>query len=250
MTDGATTFGRFAFPPNALGYCGPSDVELFRDVVEAGPSAAPELRHAITAFAGAWPYLSLIGGVHDRDPLDPDVVEAYWIGNGLLGSIDTLTWGNSLDDRFRTRSGGDWAAIKTAINAGGVPTHAFHVYCVYPWIGLLRSGMVDQALSVLEQCRIRWGIVRSAGGEHAVVESRPLVWDDDVLRLGVHRVETVEQSVDVQAHAAPGDLVAMHWNYICQPITVQQREQLEAHHRLHIGIVNADTRRLALTMER
>ena len=46
------------------------------------------------------------------------------------------------------------------------------------------------------------------------------------------------------------DVVAMHWNYICQPITDSERDQLDRLHRLHLDIVNADTRRLAGTIER
>lgn len=245
MTAGPLLFGRFAFPPNALGYCGPADVELLHELVSAQIEAGPEIRHAATAFAGAWPYLSLIGATCGRDPLDAEVVEAYWIGNHLLDSIDTLMWGNSLDDRFRIRAGGQWGAIETAINGGGVPSHAFHVFCVYPWIGLLRSGMPDPALRVLEQCRIRWGRVLEVMGDRCVVRSRPLEWDGCSLSLGAPRAETVDQSIDAAAVAAPGDTVAMHWNYVCQPITAPQRGWLAHNLAAHIAIVNTESRRLA-----
>jgi len=38
-------------------------------------------------FLGAWPYLSLIAAANARDPLDADVVEAYWVGNRLLDNV-------------------------------------------------------------------------------------------------------------------------------------------------------------------
>ena len=40
-----------------------------------------------------------------------------------------------------------------AVAAGAVPHHCFHVFAVYPWLGLLRAGVVDEPLRVLDQCR-------------------------------------------------------------------------------------------------
>ena len=222
---------------------------MLHDIAGGDRLAIADMRHTVTAFAGAWPYLQLIGGVTGRDPLDGDVVEAYWLGNGLLSAIDTLTWGNSVDDRFRGRAGSDWAMISRGIEAGGVPNHSFHVYCVYPWVGLLRSGMVDHALGVLDKCRIRWGVVDSVVDAHVVVRSRPLVWTGRTLALGPDRLETVDQSIDPTATVGPHDIVAMHWNYVCQKITSDQLHFLDANHRRHIAIVNAQTRRLAEVVE-
>ncbi len=239
MTSGPALFSRFAYPPNSLGYCGPSDVTLVREMMEAGEAGA-DLRHAITAFAGAWPYLELIAGHSGRDPLDPRVVEAYWLGNALLETTDTLTWGNSIDERFRARAGWDWDRLAAALNAGGVPNHAFHVFCIYPWVGLLRSGAVDQALEVLEKCRIRWGTVTGRADGTLLVESRPLVWDGRLLTLGTRRTESVEAPVDPSSPAvAVGDVVAMHWNYVCQPITDVQLASLRRYHDRHLAIANA-----------
>ena len=145
MTDlsGSALFSRFAFPPNSLGYCGPSDTGLLKQVMVGGLSGLEEMTHIIPAFAGAWPYLELIGACANRDPLDPGVVEAYWLGNPLLDQVDLLMMGNSLDERFRHRAGWDWSAVSDALNAGGKPNHSFHVFCIYPWVGLLRSGSIE-----------------------------------------------------------------------------------------------------------
>ena len=77
-------FVRYAYPPNALGYCGPADFAAFREYAAAGV-VDPGLVQLAQAFAGAWPYLELIAhGCGIGDPLDRRVVEAYWVGNGLL----------------------------------------------------------------------------------------------------------------------------------------------------------------------
>lgn len=238
MMAGSTLFARFAYPPNSLGYCGPSDPALLAEMFGAPSLAVADFRQAIEAFAGAWPYLELIGGCTGRDPLHPAVVEAYWLGNGLLDEIDVLTWGNSLDDRFRARAGSDWDRIVSGINDGGVPSHAFHVFCAYPWVGLLRSGAVAQALVVLDRCRIRWGKVVGVIDGGLLVNSQPLEWDGAALRLGAERVEIVQPSVDTTTKPQIGDLVALHWDYVCQTISTGQLANLRANHNKHLAMAN------------
>src|ERR1039458_5353739 len=85
--DGPLLFARYAYPPNALGYCGPGDsqslLELGADPGSVGNDEG--LRRLARRFEGAWPYVELIAAANRiEDPLDLRVVEAYWIGNELL----------------------------------------------------------------------------------------------------------------------------------------------------------------------
>jgi hypothetical protein len=240
-------FVRFGYPPNALGYCGPADVEWLAEIA-AGDDGKGELEHAIAAFLGAWPYLQLIGGHAGLMPLDERVVEAYWIGNALLDRVDLLSWGNSLDERFRRRAGGSWDPVSGAVDGGGRPNHAFHVFSVYPWVGLLGGGATEQALDVLEKRRIRWGTVNAVDGTTATVTSRPLVWDGRDLTLGALRQETVDLPIDGTA-VSVGDAVAMHWNYVCQPLRRDQLRRLELVTSLHLGLANRERGRLATRVE-
>src|SRR5690606_16524020 len=85
---GPLRFARLAYPPNALGYCGPDDAAALLDHADAGLAGA-DLAGLARQFAGAWPYLQLIAASAGRpDPLDADVVEAYWLGNDLLRGVD------------------------------------------------------------------------------------------------------------------------------------------------------------------
>jgi len=251
VTCGPVLFARYAYPPNSLGYCGPVDHSLLGELMTAGDAARAELREATTAFDGAWPYLQLIGHATGHDPLDPAVVEAYWLGNSLLDKVDLLMWGNSSDDRFRSRAGWEWDKIVDALNAGGVPNHAFHVFCVYPWVGLLRSGAVEQALEVLDRCRIRWGrVIDRVGDGSLLVASEPLEWDGHDIHLGPERVETVNVSIDPAAATIdPGDTVAMHWDYVCDRISDVQLGRLKRNHDLHLAIANGHGPRLADRLE-
>lgn len=251
LTSGPALFSRYAFPPNSLGYCGPTDTSLLAELVAAGDAANQELREVATAFAGAWPYLQLIGRAAGHDALDIAVVEAYWLGNSLLDRVDLLTWGNSSDDRFRSRAGWEWDKIEDALNAGGLPNHAFHVFCVYPWVGLLRSGAVEQALQVLDRCRIRWGqVVGTLEEGRVLVSSAPLTWDGELLSVGEEQLETVSVSIDPGAASVEtGDLVALHWDYVCDRISRSQLGHLKRNHDLHLAIANGHGTKLASRLE-
>ena len=84
---GPLLFARYAYPPNELGYCGPTDPGALLESASDGFDLA-ELAHLATGFAGAWPYLELIAGCNGiADPLDARVVEAYWVGNPLLEKV-------------------------------------------------------------------------------------------------------------------------------------------------------------------
>ena len=237
---GPTLFARFAYPPNALGYCGADDHAA---LLEYGASGVVDggLTGLARTFEGAWPYLELIAGSAGiADPLDLRVVEAYWIGNSLLERVPMTLLGSSLTDRFRGAAGRAWERLAETVPAGAVPTHAYHVFAVYPWVGLLRTGSTDNALHVLDRCRIRWGQLLRCEGDTAVVRSRPLVWDGS-LRLGRARVESVVRATDGVGFVAdlePGDWVALHWEWVCDRLTQRQLRALRHYSAMELDLVN------------
>jgi hypothetical protein len=239
---GPVLFARYAFPPNSHGYCGPADNQAFFEYGASG-TADRGLRLMAEAFAGAWPYLELIAGATGlADPLDPRVVEAYWVGNPLLERVSSTLVGNSMEERFRRRSGPRFANLTEGVLAGGRPTHCFHVFCIYPWIGLLGDDRrAQQALTVLDRCRIRWGKVLSVGGDQVLVESSALTWDGRRLELGPPGVETAACSIDGVGLApglGAGDWVSLHWEWVCDRLSERQLAALRHYTRRHLAIVN------------
>jgi hypothetical protein len=218
---GPVRFARFAFPPNRLGYCGPAAGDELAQY--AAGHEDPGLRALATGFDGAYPYLQLLAGANRRaDPLDPEVVEAYWIGNELLDRVSSADFGNSIDVRFRRRAGASWRHIDGAIGAGGVANHSFHVLRVMPWAGLMRDGIVDEPLEIVDRCRISWATVLEPvdadRGGRALVRRLPLVWSGSRLVYGEPTVE----EVDAPFAVAPGDVVAIHWSWICERLDRRQ----------------------------
>jgi len=239
LLPGPLLFVRYAYPPNRLGYCGPPDSLAFREYGVAGV-VDQGLVQLAQAFHGAWPYLELIaGGTGIRDPLDRRVVEAYWVGSPLLDTIPLAHIAQSMEDRFRPRVGAQFGRLAEGVLEGGVPHHSFHVFGVYPWVGLLGDDRkADRALTVLDKCRIRWGRVTAVAGDRVTVRSRPLVWDGRLLTLGEPVTETAESSVADAAGLAVGDWVSLHWHWVCDKLSEPQLRALHWYTHRHLDLVN------------
>jgi len=147
---GAGLFARYAYPPNALGHCGPPGAEVLLEGAASG-AHDDELRRRAAMFDGAWPYLQVISAAAGiADPLDARVVRAYWLGGRLLEAVDAQRFADVARSSFGHQTG---VPERLEHQAGVVtPSHAFHVFVVYPWVGLLgRDSTVPR--SVLDTCR-------------------------------------------------------------------------------------------------
>lgn len=220
---GARTFARYAFPPNELGYCGPAGAQEM-----LVPGAVAEIERRARLFDGAWVYLEFLAEALDTgDPLASEVVEAYWVGSDLLDAIDPGSLHARLVHRFATQRGGTWRDAQTRAS----PHHAFQVFEVYPWAAMLRSGLPPApAVSVLDRCRIRTGVVQEVDGDWVSLSDRPLAWNDGRLMPGEAAPARARWSIHgLSLMDAPqaGDLVALHWDWVCDVITGAQADQIE-----------------------
>ncbi|MFA1542651.1 DUF6390 family protein [Actinomadura monticuli] len=240
MISGPVLFARFAYPPNVLGYCGPSDSAAVRDYAAAGTSDRG-LAELARRFSGAWPYLQLIAAASRiTDPLDARVVRAYWVGGPPLERVGPSLLAAHLTGRFEHRLGGRRADLASLAMAGARPHHNFHVFGVYPWVGLLRAGFVEEPLRVLDRCRVRWGRVVSVHGDTVTVRSRPLEWDGLGLGLGEPRLETARPGPGVPVDA--GDVVALHWDWICHRLDPYGAAMLRHYTMSQMTVVNTAPR--------
>ncbi len=218
---GPVLFARYAYPPNALGYCGPDDPAALLGMTSEGTDLAG-LSQAATRFEGAWPYLQLIAACNGiADPLDSRVVEAYWTGNALVTRVPPAALAVSLGYRFERRAGRRFGSLVSAV-PGGLVQHSFHVFAVYPWLGLLRAGREGPPLEILDRCRIRWGRVETVSDDLLTVRSRRLGFDGSLLVLGDEQVEQVRRGIDGTSFTValkPGDMVSLHWDWLCDRLS-------------------------------
>ena len=220
--EGAVRFARYAYPPNALGYCGPPGSEAL-----LAAAATEEIARRARQFEGAWSYLEVLAETTGMDPLDDDVVGAYWVGSDLLDKVDAAGLVDRLQERFVGQVGGTWRQAATRATAH----HGFHVYEVYPWAGLLLAGRTPgPAVNVLDRCRIRVGEVVSVDGEEVSVLCRPLAWHGTALVEGDAVTETVRWSIGGSAliDVPPvGALVALHWDWVCEVVSPAEALRIE-----------------------
>ena len=118
-----------------------------------------------------------------------------------------------VEDRFRGRVGRGWEDILDAVAAGAVPHHSFHVFAVDPWFGLMRTGVVDEPLRVLDQCRTTPAQVQTVEGDRAQVVAPLLTWSGEELKFGPWAPREVGWRADELTFAEglkAGDWVSLH----------------------------------------
>ncbi|MFI2333198.1 DUF6390 family protein [Nocardia rhamnosiphila] len=217
---GTEMFARYAYAPNRLGYCGPAEISALRG------GAADRVRAAARQFTGAWPYLRVMSRMTGiADPLDHRLVESYWIGGGVGAGLDPAAFVTELLAVIGPAAGHYWKYLAEESLAGeAAANHCFHVFGVYPWSRLLDRGG-EQPIRVLDCCRISWGTVTARHGDELTVRRRRLRFDEGRLLLSEPAALSVpvwEDGYSAVPDAAPGQLVALHWDRLCGPLTPVQ----------------------------
>ncbi len=86
------------------------------------------------------------------------------------------------------RSVGQFGDLALGGVTNGLAHHSFHVFCIYPWVGLLgNQRMYSHALNIVDKCRIREAQVVKISASRVTVESEPLSCDAGRLALGPGR---------------------------------------------------------------
>jgi hypothetical protein len=224
--------------PNRLGYCGGDDNRALYDYAVAS-TVDRGLAELLGRFSGAIPYLRLIARTTGiGDPLDPRVVEAYWIGNDLLWQVEARQLYDHLAERFaRQLQGRARELVLGKAPAGARPHHSFHVFDVYT-----RTGDAAHTLATMDNCRVSWGKVVRIEGASILVQRQPLELQAGNLGLGAARRERVARQLDGRGFAdaaAPGDWVSLHWGWVCERITDMEQRQLERFTRLHLQLASS-----------
>ena len=239
---GALLFGKYAFPPNQLGYCGPDDHQALLEYV-AAKEVDKGLVELERRFEGAYPYLRLIAEANRiGDPFDERVVEAYWIGNELLERVEAQPMHDSLRARFAPRMRSpEFGWLSSKLEHGARPHHNFHVFDVYMRAGLMNDERARIAIETMDSCRISWGRVEAVEGDALVVKRQPLELRGGKLALGNPEVRRVTRQLDgrgLVAEAVPGDHVSVHWNWACDRLDARSLAALRRNTERYLSLAN------------
>ena len=222
--DGVQLAARFSIATNRLNYCGPADAEpgLYRAITRGDDLTAA--RRALAGFEALMPYLEAIARKHDRDPLDYDVVEAYWIGNRLLEAFEPEDFRQLLTSLTRRGLPRSIAArLAEHLPNRPIPHHMFHVGFV--GVGSV-TGHVPTTLDNMESCRPAWAKVLEVRPDTLRLEKPSLAIEDGRLTLTGSAEAVHAYDRDVLRDVAPGRTVALHWGWPALLLTSDQESAL------------------------
>lgn len=227
--NGLLTCAAYAFAPNRLHFCGPEkqrDLQEYLLMQKTDQGLFDILNH----FETVAPYLQLIAKENKiKDMFDSNVVDAYWVGNKLLESPSIRTYARFLEMDLQLKKKLPRTGMSNVLSKlnGGLPYHTFHVLNIFRRTG---HHAIPHTLSTMDQCRISWGKVveiekkKSSEFGYIYIESPALEYKEDQLVLSKpqkRKVVTFLNSLNVN------NWVSVHWDIVCQKITLMQKKRLE-----------------------
>lgn len=199
------------YVPHQLGLCGPEitkqDHQLILQYIQGKEVDVAELKAALMKFKTAYSYYQKIAAACGiKDPFDPRVSSAYWLGNQFLGSRN-----------FRLE----------------MPYHNYYVLTATDF-----SNDKERDL-----CRISWGVIKriNSRSSKALVSCRPLrplIKIRNLFYLGGLTQKQVNWKKDFTADLRPGQIVSMHWGCIIEVLTLPEIESLEKYTEQAIRLFN------------
>lgn len=239
--EGIMRCGRYSFGPNRLHYCGPDANKELHDLIESGENNI-NLAHLLKQFRTLFPYLKYIASINNiKDPFDTRVVEAYWLGNGLLDTVEKNTLYRFLIDDLRVKDklkSKEFRWLEEKIKLGAVPHHSFHVLNIWGQEG--HSDLLSD-LARMDECRISSGVVTEVKGPEITVSTEPIVYTMGKFAFGTPISKTLirqlESEYDIE-QIKPGQVVSIHWSVPCEVITPKQAEILRKYTLKNISFAN------------
>lgn len=237
---GVLTCARYAYAPNYYHYCGPDTRgELGEYVSEAMSDRG--LVEYLRQFEVMYPYLVAIAQASGIiDPLDPRVVEAYWVGNRLLDQVDVKATQSALIDKqqlARRLSGKELKWLLPKVDQGARLHHSFHVLNVFTRTG---HHAVAHTVETMDQCRISWGqlINLKIKKQKLTLKSQKLIYEDGKLVLKPYIREVIVPMDNWVDTIRVGDIVSVHWGFACDRLTTIQAQWLAKLTEHHIYLAN------------
>lgn len=253
MIDGVFMFAKYAFAPNLLNLCGPTEKNIFLEILMdyqtlRTEDLAGDLKNLSLQFKAAIPYLKLIASENGiKDIFDIRVVEAYWLGNVFLNNVRTNALYYNLEERFRKIiSCKEWNLLKNSSEIKTAkPFHGNHVLNIYSRMDF-NSSNFDVVLNAINNCSINYGVVKNIitdkeikGIFHiAAIEYFPLEFDD-FIKLCVGGKKTENFYLSKGEDVLVGDNVSLHWGYVCDKISIKQTCNLKYWTEYHLKIFNS-----------
>lgn len=237
--DGLLRCTYYAFGPNRLHYCGPDKNQEILGYIQ-NKFSNPGLELLLKSFETMYPYLRHIAWSNNiKDPFDEKVVEAYWIGNELLETIEKKKFYRYLaeEQEIKRKNGIKFTGlIAEKLRRNAVPHHSFHVFNIWK-----RQDSMEDCLEKIDSCRISWGKVITIDDPHITIETQPLVYNNRKLALGNSIRKKITRGLDSNYEIEQlkiGDIITTHWGAPCEVITEEQAKMLRKYTERHIRLMS------------
>jgi len=234
--EGLRLCARYAYMPNQMGYCGPHEAN--RKILDyVLGKEVDDIRGILSRFEALHPYLNLIARANGvDDEFYGRVVEALWVGNGLLDNVGRADIADMMRDEF-----GKFLPTKVLdyycrnLPEGCVPHHSLHVLYLQTVTGVIAKTVENQ-----DNCRISWGKVKSKG-EMLSIESQRLK-----VKHGRYVLEPCVKEVDyktagkVFTDVKVGDDVAVHWGLAVEVLDGERLKMLRKYTEHNMRLLNPE----------
>jgi len=241
---GVLQCGRYAFRPNFYGYCGPDKNSQLFEYCSAD-YYEPVLNNILDDFEVMAPYLRLIARNNRiEDIYDPRVVEAYWLGNQYTEGVNIkqLYRHFTEDKNLKSKLPKDLAEkVLGLIPDNAKPHHNFHVVNIWLRAGKLN---ISHTLKSIDECRISWGKVKNIKKSSLMVEFQPLVIVSNKIQIGQPIEREVVTHIEDKSFIREieiGDLVTIHWGWVCERINEEQLKYLKKYTVMALNIFNCQS---------
>lgn len=227
--DGTKLCSLYSYITNNLDYCGPQGAEELLKNYILNDTEIDKAQLALSKFEGLYPYLELISSKFEKEPIDYDVVEAYWLGNELLEEFDKSDM--SLLINNLAKRGLPLSMAKKLIERlpeSALPFHCFHV--LFVGVGMV-TGSVETNLQNMDRCRISCAEVDEIHDSYLLAKRAPLELTPDGYVLGKEQQVKLGYNLEFKSESVPvikpNDVVSVHWETPVQKLDETQVENLK-----------------------
>lgn len=238
-------FLNYSYEPFRLHFCGPQDAASFEvvdDFLRGRKISHKRIQQVAEEFVGVYPYLKLIAKKNDLEPLNKQVIEAYWLGNNLLKQVTANDLKELIMNEFVGPGRLDKATgekLSQNIPLRAAAHHSFHVL----YIGSI-TNTVQLVGKMLDLCRVSWGeavmINKTNNKSTLLVKYNPLLIKSNEIKLSRDEVKKeIKWNQKILPKIIKGQSVSFHWDLACEILSEDQVKNLEKYTLRNIEAINS-----------
>ncbi len=230
----------YSLPPCELGFCGPKQKQakkILRQFILGKKVNIAKIKKALKNFEAAFPYYQLIAKANNiKDVFSKKVVEAYWLGNGLLKKVKYSDIIHLILSQF---SQPGLLTLKEAqkrikkIPKRAKAHHVFHVFILGPI-----AGRINFTPELLDLCRVSWGqiikIEKNSKSLKVKVKTKTLIIQNGKYALGTKIIKQIEGNKHIFKNLKIGQWISFHWNQVCDVLNNQKVNALKYYTKIHL----------------